>query len=99
MNGLMRSLRAENTGLRGLTGQGEPGLFTLLGGTGVEQDARSLRFAGGAGQVSATARLAIAHRDARLAAAVAAGTGTGTGGGAGGGGGDRDRPDGMERLL
>lgn len=73
MNSLMMSIRNENGGLRGLTGSGEPGLFTLLGGTGVEEGANAYRMTGGAGQVSSVARVASAHRDVRLAA-VASGT-------------------------
>lgn len=68
MNAMMRSLRGESGKLRGLTGSGEPGLFTLLGGTGGEQDASGLAFSGGSGQVSSVARLAVTYHDTRLAA-------------------------------
>lgn len=83
----MQSLRNENGGLRGLTGSGEPGLFTLLGGTAAETG--NTKFTGGAGQVSATSRLAQAYRDVRLAA-VASGQAVqapGANGGASGTGG------------
>lgn len=73
MNSLMISLRNENGGLRGLTGSGEPGLATLLGGTSPELDASGYTITGGPGQTSAATRLARAHRDRRLAA-VGAGT-------------------------
>lgn len=90
---MMRSLRNENgSSLRGLCGQGEPGLYTLLGGTGIEEDASGYTFTGGAGQVSSVARLAKVHKDVRLAA-IAAGnnpdgsTGSGPGLGPAGGSG------------
>lgn len=67
MRAITHGLRAENGALRGLTGQGEPGLWTLLGGTGAEEDANSLRLGGGAGQVSGTSRVARAYRDTRIA--------------------------------
>lgn len=73
----MMSLRNENGGLRGLTGGGEPGLYTLLGGTSPELDASGYTTTGGPGQTSATTRLARAQRDTRLAG-VATGAGTGT---------------------
>lgn len=94
MNSLYRSLRNENGGMRGLTGSGEPGLHTLLGGTGEELDSGSLTITGGPGQSSGVAKLARAHRDTRLAA-VASGTSGGArlpGGGAGSGGRYRDPP-------
>lgn len=72
MRAIVHGLRAENGSLRGLTGQGEPGLWTLLGGTGAEQDAEDLRLAGGAGQVSATSRVARVNGE-RLVAGVASG--------------------------
>lgn len=75
MNELYRSLRNENGGLRGLAGSGEPGLHTLLGGTGEELDAGSLTITGGAGQSSGTAKLALAHRDVRLASVASGGSG------------------------
>lgn len=70
---MMMSLSNENGGLRGLTGSGEPGLFTLLGGTSPELDASGYTTTGGPGQVSAITRLALAQRDVRLRA-VATGT-------------------------
>lgn len=93
MNGMRMAndLRAGNGELRGLIGSGEPGLYTLLGGTATEQDAQSLRFLGGSGQVSATSRLAIAHRDVRLAS-VASGTAVPSGGAAGEPGKEQTRP-------
>lgn len=79
MNGLYRSLRNENGGLRGLSGSGEPGLATLLGGTSPELDASGYTLTGGPGQTSSATRLARAHRDRRLAG-VASGTGITSGG-------------------
>lgn len=78
MNGIRMAndLRAGNGELRGLAGSGEPGLYTVLGGTAVEQDGEQMRMLGGAGQVSATSRLAQVHRDVRLAA-VASGSSPG----------------------
>lgn len=67
---IIRGVTAENGEQRGLTGSGQPGLHTLLGGTGSQEGAETLRFGGGAGQVSATAKLARAHKDLRLAAVV-----------------------------
>lgn len=78
MRAISHGLRAENGSLRGLTGQGEPGLWTLLGGTGAEQDADTLRLAGGAGQVSATSRIARVNGE-RLVAGVASGDAGGGG--------------------
>lgn len=98
MNALMREMRLQNGDLRGLTGSGQPGLHTLLGGTAPEQDASGLRFGGGPGQVSATARLAEAHRDLRLAA-VAGGSSVPSGGGGGMGGDRPDRPGGGGTRL
>lgn len=96
---IMEALKEENGKLRGLTGSGEPGLYSLLGGTASEQNGQQLRFTGGAGQVSATSRIAQAHRDVRLAA-VARGTSIPSapdGGGAGGGtGGGRQPPRQLE---
>ena len=91
MNAMFTSLRNENGGLRGLTGSGEPGLHTLLGGTGEELDAAGLTIAGGPGQSSGTAKLARAHRDLRLAQIASGGSiGPGATGGTNGGGiGDR----------
>lgn len=88
MTELMDALREENGKLRGLTGSGQPGLYSVLGGTVEEQNSSDLKLMGGAGQVSATSRIAMAHRDVRLAA-VARGTSVpapGTGGGGGGSG-------------
>lgn len=90
MNAMMMSLRTENGQLRGLTGQGEPGLFSLLGGTAREKDSSQLTTMGGPGQTSATAKLAEAYRDKRLAA-VASGNPV-PGGGGGDGGGDGTDP-------
>lgn len=67
MRAIIRGLANDNGTLRGLTGQGEPGLWTLLGGSGEEEDANALSLAGGAGQVSATSRVARANGDIRLA--------------------------------
>lgn len=92
MNSLFRSLRTDNGGLRGLTGSGEPGMHTLLAGTGQEQDASSLKIAGGAGQSSGYTKLAQAHHDVRVrggnSSAIASGPSAGGGarGGEGGGG-------------
>lgn len=89
MRAIIRALAADNSDtLRGLTGQGEPGFWTLLGGTSREQDSSSLRLNGGLGQVSAVSRLARA-RGENLIAAVAAGSSSGGGGTSGGGTGDR----------
>lgn len=91
MNSLMISLRTENGGLRGLSGSGEPGLSTLLGGTSPEMDASSYTTTGGPGQVSSTARLAVAYKDTRLAG-VASGAGVPTGAPSAGGGGRGEGP-------
>lgn len=72
MNSLFRSLRTDNGDLRGLTGSGEPGMHTLLGGTGEELDAAGVRLGGGGGASTGYAKLARAHRDVRLGAAAAA---------------------------
>lgn len=79
---MMRALAGENAQQRGLTGQGRPGLHTLLGGTGEEGDSSTYRISGGAGQTSSTARLARAYKDTRLAA-QAAGTAPPAGGSGG----------------
>lgn len=93
MNSMYQSLRTENGSLRGLSGSGEPGLWTLLGGTSAELEAGQLKFSGGAGQVGSTAKLARAHKDVRLAA-VAAGTApSGSGGGSA-----EDTPRDRDRL-
>lgn len=81
MNSLYVSLRNENGALRGRIGSGEPGMWTLLGGTGEELDSGSLTLTGGAGQVGSTAKLARAHKDMRLAAVAAGYAGGGFGGG------------------
>ena len=73
MRAVIHSLRGENGSLRGLTGQGEPGLWTLLGGTGGELDADGYSIGGGPGQVSAVSRVARAQNDVRVAG-VASGT-------------------------
>ena len=67
MRSVIRGLANDNGTLRGLTGQGEPGLWTLLGGAGEEEDAEGLTLSGGAGQVSSTSRLARSVRDTQLA--------------------------------
>lgn len=71
--GMQAALRGENAELRGLTGSGEPGLATLLGGTAPEKSGNDLSQMGGPGQVSATSRLAQVHKDQRIRA-VASGT-------------------------
>lgn len=81
---MMRALATENRQNRGLTGQGQPGLHTLLGGTGTESDASTYRIAGGAGQTSSVAQLARAYNDTRLAAAVSGTTTPATSSGGGG---------------
>lgn len=63
--------------LRTLTGQGTPGLWTLLGGMGPEPGADTLRAWGGAGQVSGTSRIARANGDVRISG-VASGIGVTT---------------------
>ena len=73
MRSVIRGLASDNGTLRGLTGQGEPGLWTLLGGTGAELDSEGYTLGGGSGQVSSTSRLARTVRDIQLAA-VASGT-------------------------
>jgi hypothetical protein len=82
LRAIVHGLRSENNSLRGLSGQGEPGLWTLLGGTGAEEDASAYQLTGGAGQVSSTSRVARAYRDVRVAN-VSAGLPPNTGGGAG----------------
>jgi hypothetical protein len=67
VNTLFRSLRTENGDLRGRTGSGEPGLYTLLGGTGTERDAAS-----GSGASGGGSPLYRGQRDVRLGAAAAA---------------------------
>lgn len=87
MNQIQQNLAEENGQLRGLTGSGRPGLYSVLGGTVTEEGADTLTLTGGAGQTSGTSKIARAHNDVRLAA-VAAGAavpGPGAGGGAGGG--------------
>jgi len=83
VNSLMVSLRNENGGLRGLTGSGEPGLATLLGGTSPELGAGDYTTTGGPGQTSSAARLARAARDVRLAAVASGRTELGEAGGQG----------------
>lgn len=56
MRAILRGIMGENGSLRGLTGQGEPGLWTLLGGTNAELDAGGRRLAGGKAQLGAAAR-------------------------------------------
>lgn len=79
MRAVIHGLRQENGALRGLTGQGEPGLWTLLGGVGAEEDAGTLRLSGGSGQVSATSRLARVNRDVRIAGVASGDVRTGGG--------------------
>ena len=67
MRAIVRGLMNYNGTLRGLTGQGEPGLWTLLGGTGAEEDSSTLSLGGGAGQVSAVSRVARSVGDTLLA--------------------------------
>lgn len=67
MRAIIRGLANENGTLRGLTGQGEPGLATLLGGTAPELDSDGYTLGGGSGQVSSVSRLARAQRDIRVA--------------------------------
>ena len=86
--GIIAQARQENGSMRGLTGAGEPGLYTLLGGTGEQEDASGTSIMGGAGQVSATAKLAKAYKDTRLAQ-VASGSGGSSPVGVGGGGNPR----------
>ena len=66
---MIRALNGEST-LRGLTGQGEPGLHTLLGGTGTEGSALDFRMTGGGAQTSTASRLAEAYRDKRLGGGI-----------------------------
>lgn len=73
MIAVMRGLMNDGSSLRGLTGQGEPGLATLLGGTSPELSADNLRLSGGPGQVGATGRIARARNEQRVAAAAAGG--------------------------
>lgn len=83
---MMRGLNAENSGMRGLTGQGEPGLYTLLGGTETQGDAAGTS----RNLVGAFQRKSNPYKDMRLAAVAApaqGGAGGGSGGGGGGGGG------------
>lgn len=88
MNALFRSLRTENGDLRGLTGSGEPGMHTLLGGTGSELDASQVSLGAGAGASTGYAKLARAHRDVRVLGSAAAGGAVQPAGG----GGDYDSP-------
>lgn len=83
--GIIAMVKQENGSLRGLTGSGEPGLYTLLGGTGDQDPASAYTTMGGSGQVSATAKLAKAQKDVRLAQ-VASGSPVSGGGSSGGGG-------------
>lgn len=87
--GVIAMVRQENGSLRGLTGAGEPGLYTLLGGTGEQEDASAYTFTGGAGQTSATTKIAKAYKDKRLAQVASGSPVSGGGGGAIGGGNTR----------
>lgn len=78
MRAIIRGLANDNGSLRGLTGQGEPGLWTLLGGTAEEQDSNELSLGGGAGQVSSVNRVSRA-RGETLVAGVASGRVPGSG--------------------
>ncbi len=89
--GIIARAKQENGSLRGLTGSGEPGLYTLLGGTGEQGGANDYTMTGGAGQTSATAKLAKAYKDTRLAQ-VASGQAPSSGGGGGGSGGSTTQP-------
>jgi hypothetical protein len=60
MRAILRGVAGDNRSLRGLTGQGEPGLWTLLGGTNAELDAGGRRLNGGKAQIGASARDRIA---------------------------------------
>jgi hypothetical protein len=62
---MIRALVADNTAKRGLTGQGQPGLHTLLGGTDVQEDASAFRITGGAWNAFGSRERA--YRDTRLA--------------------------------
>lgn len=84
--GIIAQARQQSGSLRGLTGAGEPGLYTLLGGTGIEQDSSGHTTMGGAGQVSSTAKLAVAYKDVRLRQVASGQTVSGNGGSSGGGG-------------
>lgn len=64
---MTRDLASKNIGVRGLTGQGEPGLHTLLGG-GEGQDEAG----GGSSSGAAYARRAASHMDKRLTGVLAA---------------------------
>jgi hypothetical protein len=72
VNSLFRSLRSDNGDLRGLTGSGEPGMHTLLGGTGEELTAAGTSLASGGGASTGYAKLARAHKDVRMASLAAA---------------------------
>jgi hypothetical protein len=72
MRAIIRGLANDNGTLRGLTGQGEPRMWTLLGGSGAEEDASTLSLGGGSGQVSAVSRVARANGDT-LISGIAAG--------------------------
>ena len=84
MTEITQAMMLENGNMRALLGSGEPGLNAVLGGTVKEEGADSLRMTGGAGQVSATSRIARSYNDVRLAA-VAAGNPVPPAGGGGGG--------------
>ena len=95
--GIIAQARQENGSLRGLTGAGEPGLYTLLGGTGEQGSANEYTTMGGTGQTSSTAKLAKAYKDTRLAQ-VAAGLPPASGGSSGPGGGAVTQPGYGENL-
>lgn len=69
---MFRSLRNDSGQLRGLSGSGEPGLHTLLGGTGAELDASGVSMGSGGGAATGYAKLARAHVDVRLRGGVGA---------------------------
>ena len=90
---LARAMMIDNGDLRYRTGSGDPRLSSLLGGSGAGEETQTMF----GGAVSATARLAGAYRDVRLAA-VAAGQ-YGQPGSGGGGGGRPGRPVGGDRQV
>lgn len=67
MNPLIYGLTRSNGELKALSGQGDPGLWTLLGGSAPEETEGALRFSGGQGQVSSVSRVARARGDTRIA--------------------------------
>jgi hypothetical protein len=90
---MTRDLASKNIGARGLTGQGEPGLHTLLGG-GEGQDEAS----NGSSTGAAYSRLAAAHKDRRLAGYLAAVAAVGARIGSGGSGDNRGPSSPRDRV-